>query len=166
MAIVTVLAVAVVAVYMPGPLRRLPILLGGVIGYIIYLIFANGLGLSKANWIGLPNFTTPVFQGNAIALIAPVAIILVAENLGHIKAVSAMAGRNLDKYLGRAFLGDGLATIVAGTGGGTGVTTYAERRGVTLVTERSSPSKALPNGEQVNETLSRCNTAKHTRVFS
>jgi xanthine/uracil permease len=30
-------------------------------------------------------------------LIAPVAIILVAENLGHIKAVTAMTGKNLDR---------------------------------------------------------------------
>src|SRR2546425_3926119 len=47
MAIVTVLATAAVAVYMPGPLRRLPILLGGIIGYVIYAIFANGFGLAK-----------------------------------------------------------------------------------------------------------------------
>lgn len=143
MAIVTVLAVAAVAVYLPGPLRRLPILLGGIIGYIIYLIFANGFGLGKAidftglssaAWVGLPNFTTPSFHANAMALIAPVAIILVAENLGHVKAVGAMTGRSLDKYLGRAFLGDALATIVSASGGGTGVTTYAENIGVMAVT--------------------------------
>jgi len=143
MAIVTVLAVAAVAVYLPGPLRRLPILIGGIIGYIIYLIFANGFGLGKAidftglsnaAWVGLPNFTTPTFHANAMALIAPVAIILVAENLGHVKAVGAMTGRSLDKYLGRAFLGDALATIVSASGGGTGVTTYAENIGVMAVT--------------------------------
>jgi len=142
MALVTVLAVAVVAVYFPGPLRRLPILLGGVIGYLIYLLFANGLGygtpinftnLSKAAWIGLPVFTTPAFQASAMVLIAPVAIILVAENLGHVKAVGAMTGRNLDKYLGRAFLGDAVATIVSASGGGTGLTTYAENIGVMAV---------------------------------
>jgi putative pyrimidine permease RutG len=146
MALVTILAVAVVAVYFPGPLRRLPILLGGVIGYLIYMLFANGFGvggasaainfttLGKADWFGAPAFTGPVFQVNAMTLIAPVAIILVAENLGHIKAVGAMTGRNLDKYLGRAFLGDGLATIVSASGGGTGVTTYAENIGVMAVT--------------------------------
>ena len=141
--LLTVLAVAVVAVYAPGLLRRLPILLGGLIGYLIYLVLANGLGLgkpidftalSRAAWIGLPHFTAPVFQANAMTLIPPVAIILVAENLGHVKAVSAMTGRNLDRYLGRAFLGDGLATIVAAAGGGTGVTTYAENIGVMAVT--------------------------------
>ena len=143
MAIVTILAVAAIAVYAPGPLRRLPILLGGIIGYLVYLLFANGFSLgtainftnvSNAAWIGLPNFSTPVFNGNAIGLIAPVAVILVAENTGHVKAVAAMTGRNLDKYLGRAFLGDGIATILAGTGGGTGVTTYAENIGVMAVT--------------------------------
>ena len=108
-------------------LRRLPILVGGIIGYLVYLLFANGFGLGKsidftslnnAAWIGLPNFTAPSFHLNAMALIAPVAIILVAENLGHVKAVAAMTGRNLDPYLGRAFLGDGVSTIVSGFGGG------------------------------------------------
>ena len=143
MALLTVLAVAAVAVYAPGALRRLPILIGGIIGYLVYLLFANGLGFGKpidftnlnnAAWIGLPAFTAPTFHANAMALIAPVAIILVAENLGHVKAVAAMTGRNLDAYLGRAFLGDGLATIVAASGGGTGVTTYAENIGTMAVT--------------------------------
>jgi len=68
-------------------------------------------------------------------MIAPVAIILVAENLGHIKAVTAMTGRNLDQYMGRAFIGDGIATMVSGSAGGTGVTTYAENIGVMAATK-------------------------------
>jgi putative pyrimidine permease RutG len=135
MGLITLLAVVGVAVYTPRTLRRLPILIGGIIGYLVYLICANGFGLgkaidftnvSKAAWIGLPSFTAPTFHANAMTLIAPVAVILVAENLGHIKAIEAMTGRNLDKYLGRAFLGDGLSTIISAFGGGTGVTTYAE----------------------------------------
>src|SRR5205085_12302461 len=90
--------------------------------------------VASANWIGLPHFTSPVFTGNAMTLIAPVAVILVAENTGHVKAVAAMTGRNLDKYLGRAFLGDAIATIVAASGGGTGLTTYAENIGTMAVT--------------------------------
>ncbi|GAC1362864.1 MAG: solute carrier family 23 protein [Herpetosiphon sp.] len=141
--LLTVLAVAGVAVYAPGLTRRLPILIGGIIGYLLYVLLANGLGLGKpvnfaalsqAPWVGLPHFSAPIFQAHSMALIAPVAIILVAENLGHVKAVSAMTGRHLDRYLGRAFLADGLATVVAATGGGTGVTTYAENIGVMAVT--------------------------------
>ena len=142
--IATILAVGLVAVRAPGLARRLPILLGGIIGYLLYAFLTNGAGLGKpidfstvvnAPWIGLPKLSSPVFDGNAIVLIVPVAIVLVAENLGHVKAVAAMTGRNLDPYLGRAFLGDGLATIVAGAGGGTGVTTYAENIGVMAVTK-------------------------------
>jgi len=121
----------------------LPILVGGAVGYIAYLILANLMGLGQAIdftrvgqavWIGLPTFQSPVFTVQAISLIAPVAIILVAENLGHVKAIGAMTGRNLDPYLGRAFMGDGIATILSGFFGGTGMTTYAENMGVMAVT--------------------------------
>jgi uracil-xanthine permease len=141
--LLTALAAALVAVYAPGLTRRLPILLGGVAGYVIYLVLANGLGwdraidfgpVARAAWIGLPNFSRPVFTINAMTLFAPVAVILVAENLGHVKAVSAMTGRNLDRWLGRAFLGDAIACMIAALGGGTGVTTYAENIGVMAVT--------------------------------
>ena len=91
-------------------------------------------GVIAAPWLGLPSLHTPVFSANAMLLIVPVVIILVAENLGHIKAVTAMTGKNLDQYMGRAFIGDGIATMVSGAGGGTGVTTYAENIGVMAAT--------------------------------
>ena len=143
-AIATIIAVGLVAVRAPGIARRLPILLGGLAGYLLYALVSNGLGLAtpidftavaRAPWVGLPRLTAPEWDARAVMLIAPVAIVLVAENLGHVKAVSAMTGRNLDPYLGRAFLGDGIATMLAGAGGGTGVTTYAENIGVMAVTK-------------------------------
>lgn len=143
MAIVTVLCVGGVAVFTRGLLQKLLILVGLVLAYLIYAVLTNGMGLGKpvdfsgvagAAWFGLPKFAAPVFEANAMLLIAPVAIVLVAENLGHIKAVSAMTGRNLDPYMGRAFVGDGLATMLSGGVGGTGVTTYAENIGVMAVT--------------------------------
>jgi uracil-xanthine permease len=139
----TVLATCAVAVYAPGLLRRVPILLGGVLGYLLYLVLANGMGmgppvnfapLREAAWVGFPNFARPVFRWDVALLFAPAALVLVAENLGHVKAVGAMTGESLDRYLGRAFLGDGLACMLAGSGGGTGVTTYAENIGVMAVT--------------------------------
>jgi putative pyrimidine permease RutG len=145
--VATIVLVGLIAVRAPGLARRLPILLGGIGGYLVYALCTNVLGLGKpidfsavasASWIGLPSLTAPVWNAQAIGLIAPVAIVLVAENLGHIKAVAAMTGRNLDAYLGRAFVGDALATIVAGSGGGTGVTTYAENIGVMAVTKAYS----------------------------
>ncbi|MDB5891482.1 MAG: pyrimidine utilization transport protein [Polaromonas sp.] len=144
MQLVTFVSVALVAVLTRGMLQRLLILVGLVVSTLIYAVLTNGLGLGKpvdvsgiasAAWVGLPGFTTPVFSASAMLLIAPVAIILMAENLGHIKAVTAMTGRNLDPYLGRAFIGDGIATMVSGSAGGTGVTTYAENIGVMAATK-------------------------------
>jgi uracil-xanthine permease len=153
--IVTVLAILAIALFARGLLGRLPILLGAAVGYLVALILGGvstsgtvpsnnllgvtiqGVDLSKvasAAWFGVPSFVTPSFEPRAMSLIAPVAIVLVAENTGHIKAVSAMTRRNLTPYLGRGFLGDGVATLVAGLGGGTGVTTYAENIGVMAVT--------------------------------
>lgn len=143
-ALVTVATLAATAVYAPGSVRRVPILLGGAAGYLAYIGLANGLGLGRpidfgplvaAPWFGMPRFATPEFSAGAVALIAPVALVLVAENLGHIKAVAAMTGRNLDGVMGRAFIGDGVATMISASGGGTGVTTYAENIGVMAVTK-------------------------------
>ncbi|HEY4319280.1 MAG TPA: solute carrier family 23 protein [Herbaspirillum sp.] len=143
MALCTVLCVGLVAVYARGMMQRLLILIGLVLAYIIYALLANGAGLGKpidfgiianAAWFGMPVFASPVFKAEAMTLLAPVAIILTAENLGHIKAVGAMTGQNLDRYMGRAFVGDGLATIVSGSVGGTGLTTYAENIGVMAAT--------------------------------
>jgi uracil-xanthine permease len=140
----TFLCVGLVAVYTRGMTQRLLILVGLILASILYAVLTNGLGLGKpidfsrvvsAAWFGAPNFAAPVFDAKAMLLIAPVAVILVAENLGHLKAVSAMTGRNLDGYLGRAFIGDGVATMVSGAAGGTGVTTYAENIGVMAATK-------------------------------
>jgi uracil-xanthine permease len=135
----TFVCVGLVAVYTRGMVQRLLILVGLIVAAVIYAVLTNGLGLGKpidfgplarAAWFGAPQLTTPTFSLEAILLIAPVAIILVAENLGHIKAVAAMTGRDLNPLLGRAFVGDGVATMVSGGVGGTGVTTYAENIGV------------------------------------
>ncbi|SEJ23426.1 MULTISPECIES: solute carrier family 23 protein [unclassified Achromobacter] len=143
MAIVTIVCVGGIAVYTRGMVQRLLILVGLILACVVYAVLANGLGLGKpidfsavsaAAWFGLPKFSAPVFKAEAMGLIVPVAIILVAENLGHVKAVSAMTGQDLDRYLGRAFVGDGVATMVSGAVGGTGVTTYAENIGVMAVT--------------------------------
>ena len=132
-----------VAVFTRGMVQRLLILVGLLLASAVYALLTNGFGLgpaldlsgvAAAAWVGMPQFTTPVFTGNAILLIAPVVVILVAENLGHLKAVMAMTGRNLDPLIGRAFIGDGIATVVSGAAGGTGVTTYAENIGVMAAT--------------------------------
>ena len=143
MQVVTFVSIGMVAVFTSGLTRRLLILVGLIVASVIYAVLTNGLGwgkpidttlLASAAWFGMPPFTAPVFEAKAIVLIAPVVLILLAENLGHLKAVGAMTGRSMDRHVGRAFLGDGIATMVSGSAGGTGVTTYAENIGVMAAT--------------------------------
>ncbi len=142
-AVLAILIIGFAAVYLRGFLQKMLMLVGIAISYVVYWLLTNVLELGKpidfspvsnASWIGLPEFTTPVFSMEAIVLICPVVVILIAENLGHIKAVNVMTHRNLDGYIGRAFIGDGLATMVAGCFGGPGVTTYGENIGVMAAT--------------------------------
>jgi len=144
MAVITVVCIGIVAVFTRGMIQKLLLLVGLCLAWGVYAVLTNGLGLGKpvdfsplvaAPWFGLPATTAPVFDWQAIVMIAPVAIILVAENLGHMKAVAGMTGRNLDPYVGRAFFADGLATMLSGSVGGSGVTTYAENIGVMAVTK-------------------------------
>jgi xanthine/uracil permease len=90
--------------------------------------------IGAARWIGLPAFEAPRWSYHAVLVIAPVFIVLVAENKGHIAAISSYLHRDLDPYLGRAYLGDAIATFVSASGGGTPQTTYAENMGVMAIT--------------------------------
>ncbi len=140
---VTFVAIALIGIFTRGMVRRLLILAGLILATAIYAVLASSLGagkpldatrLAEAAWLGVPHFTAPVFESRAMILIAPVALILVAENLGHLKAVTATTGRDMNPYIGRAFFGDAVATVVSGSVGGTGVTTYAENIGVMAAT--------------------------------
>ena len=143
MSLVTVLCMSSIAVFTKGLLQRLLLIIGLSLAYLIYYIMSNVLGYGKpidfasvqqAAWFGVPTFHSPSFDPNAMLIIAPIALILVAENLGHIKAVGAMTGENLDPQIGKAFIADGVATTLAGGVGAPGMTTYGENIGVMAVT--------------------------------
>jgi uracil-xanthine permease len=138
-AAVTFLTAAMVSIRFRGFLQTVPILVGVIVGCTV----AAACGMldpqkiaqvESAAWIGLPPFRTPAFSWGALVTIAPIFIVLVAENKGHIAAISSYMGRDLNPYLGRAYLGDALATLVSSFGGGTPQTTYAENMGVMAMT--------------------------------
>ncbi len=65
----------------------------------------------------------------------PVVLALVAENVGHVKGVGQLTGRDLTPLTGRALMADGLSTVLAGAGGGSATTTYGgENIGVMAAT--------------------------------
>ncbi|OFT58249.1 nitrate reductase [Corynebacterium sp. HMSC05H05] len=139
-AAVTLLTVVVVTVATRGLLSRLSILAGVLAGWL-FAALTGGLGddalqtIGDAPWIGLPQFHSPEFHVSAVLVTLPVLVVLIAENVGHVKAVSEMTGRNLDDMQGRALIGDGIATTLAGGFGGSGTTTYAENIGVMAATK-------------------------------
>lgn len=139
-AFVTLLGILLVTVATRGMMARLSILLGVLIGWAFAFATDNisveaRANVSAAEWIGLPHFDTPEFNLAAIAVTLPVVVVLIAENVGHVKAVATMTGRDLDDLAGRALMADGASTMLAGGFGGSGTTTYAENIGVMAATK-------------------------------
>jgi uracil-xanthine permease len=136
-AIVTLLSIILVTVLFRGLLGRLAILVGVAVGYVAAVLQGqvDFDPAAEAAWVGLPTFTAPSFDPAVLGLFVPVVFVLIAENVGHVKSVAAMTGTDLDHLTGRALLADGLATTLAGAGGGSGTTTYAENIGVMAATK-------------------------------
>lgn len=139
-AFVTLVAIAVITVAGRGMVARLGILLGVVVGWV-FAALTGGVddaakqAIADSAWIGLPTFHSPEFSTSAILITLPVVVVLVAENVGHVKAVATMTQRNLDDLAGRALMADGASTMLAGSFGGSGTTTYAENIGVMAATK-------------------------------
>lgn len=134
-AFVTLIA-AVVFSSMGGIIGTVPVLLAIIVGYLLSL--ALGIvdfeSVANAAWIGLPHISMPVFDPGAIALVAPVSIVVVIEHIGHLLAVGEIVGKDYRKMLPRSLAGDGLSTVISGFLGGPPTTTYAENIGVMSVT--------------------------------
>jgi uracil-xanthine permease len=133
---ITLVAIGLITAFSKGFLGRISIFLGFLVGYIVAALTGdvNTEGISAAKWVAAPTFTTPTFAISTMILFLPVVLVLIAENVGHVKAVSAMTGKSLDDQMGNALVGDGVATTLAGFGGGSGTTTYAENIGVMAAT--------------------------------
>src|SRR5437773_1799014 len=122
-----------------GNASRIPYALCGVAGAaVLYAVAAVATMRWGPSWID--RLMPPIVTGSVVAIIGlnlagtAVFVVLVAENKGHIAAISDYMGRDLNPYLGRAYLGDALATLVSSLGGGTPQTTYAENMGVMAMT--------------------------------
>ncbi|WP_298889080.1 solute carrier family 23 protein [uncultured Serinicoccus sp.] len=138
-ALATLAAILLCTVLFRGLLGRLSILLGVLVGYAVALVRGEVdlAVVTEAGWLGAPPLMAPEFHLGVVGLFLPVVLVLVAENIGHVKSVAQMTGESadaLDHLLGRTLLSDGLATTLAGAGGGSGTTTYAENIGVMAAT--------------------------------
>ncbi|NYI72664.1 NCS2 family nucleobase:cation symporter-2 [Naumannella cuiyingiana] len=135
-AVITLAVVILSTVVFRGLLGRMAIVLGVVVGYLVAVVrgevdFAT---VAAAAWVGLPQFSTPTLDPAVLPIFLPVVLVLVAENVGHVRAVSQLTGRDLGPLTGRALFADGLATTLSGSAGGSGTTTYGENIGVMAAT--------------------------------
>lgn len=134
--LVTLVLLVGALAFFKGLIGRLAIFLAVVLGYLLALALGevDTAAIAQAAWIGLPEFHTPTFSLAVLPLFLPTVIALVAENIGHVKSVGQMTGTDLDPLMGRALAADGVATVLAGAGGGSATTTYAENIGVMAAT--------------------------------
>lgn len=134
------LAITVLAsVAFRGFLAIIPILLGVVGGYILacFCGMVDWTLVDNAPWFALPTFYTPVFNFDAICIILPAALVVIAEHIGHLIVTGNIIGSDLtkDPGLDRSILGNGISTIISGFFGSTPNTTYGENIGVLAISK-------------------------------
>jgi uracil permease len=121
-----------------GFLQIIPILLAVVAGYILAFVLGmvDTAAISNASWLALPQFHAPVYDTNAILIIAPACIVVLAEHISHLIVTSNITGEDLMKKPGlhRSLLGDGISNVISGIAGSPPNTTYGENIGVMAIT--------------------------------
>ena len=139
-ATITLAAVILFSVLFRGFLGRISIFLGVLAGYVAAGVQGqiDWKAVSAAAWVGLPEFHFADFAApstwSAIAMFLPVVLVLIAENVGHVRAVATMTDDSVNRQTGRALIADGVSTTIAGAFGGSGTTTYGENIGVMAAT--------------------------------
>ncbi|AET70142.1 uracil-xanthine permease [Desulfosporosinus orientis DSM 765] len=142
-AIFTLAVAIIVSVYGKGFSKVIPVLLAIVAGYIL----AYFMGLVDTAKI-IESFKTPFvlpfssfgtihIDVTAILTFAPLALITLIEDLGHMMILGNITHTDIieDPGFDKVVLGNGLATGIASIFGGVPLTTYAENIGVLAITK-------------------------------
>lgn len=138
-AVATLMITVLASVAFKGFLSIIPILIGVVSGYAI--AFCAGIvdfsGVEAAPWFALPTIYTPEFNTDAIMIILPAALVVVAEHVGHLVVTGNIVGSDLtkDPGLDRSIMGNGISTVISGFFGSTPNTTYGENIGVLAISK-------------------------------
>lgn len=138
-AVATLMITVLASVAFKGFLSIIPILIGVVSGYAI--AFCAGIvdfsGVEAAPWFALPTIYTPKFNTDAIMIILPASLVVVAEHVGHLVVTGNIVGSDLtkDPGLDRSIMGNGISTFISGFFGSTPNTTYGENIGVLAISK-------------------------------
>ncbi|WP_166245036.1 uracil permease [Paenibacillus turpanensis] len=134
----TLLITIIGSVMFRGFMKIIPILIGFLSGYLLayWTGLVNFQKVAEADFIAAPTFYAPQFDPTAIAIIAPAALVVIAEHIGHLIVTGNIVGKNLSKDPGldRSLFGNGISTVISGFVGSTPNTTYGENIGVMAIT--------------------------------
>lgn len=146
--LVTLLITIITAIFTKGFLSVIPVLVGIVGGYLyaLSLGIVNIQPVLDAQWIAVPEFMipfvnyTPELSWKVALMMLPVAIVPIAEHIGHQLVLSKVVNKDLikDPGLDRSLMGDGVASVIASFIGGPPNTTYGENIGVLAITRAFS----------------------------
>lgn len=121
-----------------GFMQVIPILFAVIAGYLLALTMGmvDTATISNAAWFALPKFQAPVYDLNAIIIIAPACIVVLAEHISHLIVTGKITESDLMSKPGlhRSLLGDGISNILSGIAGSPPNTTYGENIGVMAIT--------------------------------
>jgi uracil permease len=162
--ILTLVVTILFSVYLQnrGFLGMLPVLLGGVVGYIV----AAATGLVDLGAIGgaeifvIPHFTFPNFgsamTATAVFSIAVMALATIPESTAHLYQISLYVDRlaedlgrekyELDQYIGFNLILDGLDDFLKGLFGSTAGTNYGENNSLMAITRNYSGPALIAAG--------------------
>ena len=137
--LVTLLTAVIGSVVFRGFLSVIPILIAIIAGYAASLAcgIVDFSEVAAAPLFALPNFQTPKFNMQAIAIVLPVLLVITSEHIGHQIVTSKIVGRDLlkDPGLHRSLFADNFSTMISGFIGSVPTTTYGENIGVMAMTK-------------------------------
>ena len=121
-----------------GFLQIIPILFAVVVGYLLALAMGmvDTTAIANADWFALPHFQAPVYDPQAILIIAPACLVVLAEHISHLIVTSKVTDTDLmqEPGLHRSLLGDGVSNVISGFTVSPPNTTYGENIGVMAIT--------------------------------
>lgn len=163
-AIVTFLAAVLFSVYLQGKgfLGMLPILLAGIVGYLVAipLGLVNFAAVGQSAWFILPRLTFPDFSSpltvTVLFSVGIMAIATIPESTAHLYQISLYVdhlatelGREkvgLNKFVGLNLMLDGLDDLINGLFGSTAGTNYGENNSLMVITRNYSGTVLITAG--------------------
>ena len=165
-ALITLLVTVLFSVYLQGQgfVGMLPILLGGIVGYVVSAVIDAGSvnmgSVAAAPLLQLPHVTFPTFSGplvvTAIVSIAIMAIATIPESTAHLYQISLYVDRfaeetgreklHLDENIGFNLVLDGVGDFLNGLVGATAGTNYGENNSLMAITRNYSGPALIAAG--------------------